>query len=100
MKTIQLYFIVLILFVSTRLGAQVLTGSDAEKQVRGSVAVLPGVVSSVPKYVKFKEASAFSVNEFPMWTSSALGMSRENTFKLLNSTPDNLGFTHYRYMQY
>jgi Zn-dependent metalloprotease len=100
MKTTRLFFIVLILFASSRLGAQVLTGSEAEKQVRGSEAVLPGEVSSVPKYVKFKDASAFSVNEFPMWTSTVLGMSKENSFKLLNTTPDKLGFIHYRYQQY
>lgn len=100
MKTIQLFFIVTFLFVSTHLGAQVLTGAEAEKQVRGSEVVLPGVASSVPKYVKFKEASAFSVTEFPMWASTALGMSKESAFKLLNASSDKLGFTHYRYMQY
>src|SRR5258706_1479628 len=100
MKTSGLFFIVLILFVSTGLRAQVLTGSEAEKQIHGSEAVLPGEVSSVPKYVKFKEAAAFSVGEFPMWASSALGMSKENSFQLLNASSDELGFTHYRYKQY
>lgn len=100
MKTSRLFFIVLILFVSTRLGAQVLTGAEAEKRIHGSEALLAGQVSSVPKYVKFKETSAFSVSEFPMWASTALGMSKENSFRLLNTTSDKLGFTHYRYQQY
>jgi Zn-dependent metalloprotease len=100
MKTTRLFLIVLILFVSTRLAAQVLTGAEAEKRIRGSEAVLPGEVSSVPKYVKFKAADAFSVSEFPMWASTVLRMSKENSFKLLNTTSDKIGFTHYRYQQY
>ncbi len=100
MKTSRLFFIVLILFASARLQAQVLTGAEAEKQVHGSEAVLPGEVSSVPKYVKFKEGSAFSVAEFPMWVSTVMGMGKENTFSLLNTSSDELGYTHYRYVQY
>ena len=100
MKTSQLFIIVVVLFASTSLQAQMLTGVASEKLVHGSEAILPGEVSSVPKYVKFREAAAFSVNEFPMWASTALGMGKENTYKLLNTTSDKLGYVHYRYKQY
>lgn len=52
-----------------------------------------------PEYVEFKQGKEIALNEFESWLKSTLELDSKMSFKLINSSKDQIGFVHYRYQQ-
>lgn len=92
-------FLLLLLLITSFVSAQMITGADARKIVKGSDAVMPGKYGSVPDYVHFTNGNYIAYKDVKGWIAKSFQLQSAIEFKLLSTENDKLGFIHYRLQQ-
>jgi Zn-dependent metalloprotease len=80
--------------------AQVITGKAAEKFNSNAELVRFDARSNSPLFIAFKSSSFISAANGIEGLSTMLGMSSNDSWKLIRSDKDDLGMNHARYQQY
>ena len=90
----------LIVFLSLHAkGGTTLHGTQADQYVKGAEKIILGENSNIPTLISFREGSRPIFGSPDLWLKLNFGMDAEFGMSLISSEPDQLGFTHYRYMQ-
>lgn len=96
----QISTLLFILFIAVSSDAQdILTGTRANALAPGSETVRMSRYSTIPDFVRFRSGSEITQQQVLPYLQQHFQMNTAMAFKLLNSTPDKTGFTHYRYQQ-
>jgi Zn-dependent metalloprotease/subtilisin-like proprotein convertase family protein len=98
MKKILLGSLMLLCITVTK--AQVITGKAAEKFNSNAELVRFDARSNSPLFIAFKSSSFISAANGIEGLSTMLGMSSNDSWKLIRSDKDDLGMNHARYQQY
>ncbi len=101
MKKILPYLITvtLLLIALTGRTETTLTGSNAGKILKGAKQLIIKEESKIPSYILFEEGSQPSFRQIDEWLINNVKIDKSFGLELINSASDNLGFTHYRYLQ-
>src|SRR5262245_41544647 len=84
---------------SSCLLAREITGAQAQQIVAGAEKVNMGTISEIPDYIQFRPESRIAFADFDSWAHQTFSLSSDYGFKLLTTSNDQLGMTHYRYRQ-
>src|SRR5690349_18379346 len=85
--------------LSTVAFAREITGSEAQRQIKGAEKIISGTRSDLPESVHFrKDAQPVFVN-FSAWAHQSFKLTPDHDFILLNADKDQLGYTHYRFRE-
>jgi len=98
-KKIYLHFVFAFLLFANPLFASELTGQEAQQKIKGAEKIITGDYSDIPEFIQFRQESRVSFQDFNNWAHKAFALSADYGFRLLNTTEDELGMTHYRYQQ-
>ena len=74
-------------------------GVEASKVIPGATYVKEGMNTSYPSFVRFDTRSNVSFTNFFPWLKQVMKIDPNVDFKLVKQDKDELGFTHYRYIQ-
>ena len=55
--------------------------------------------SAIPTFVKFEEGAEIHIDELDSWLRQTYELDQNTVLELINTSDDELGFTHYRYQQ-
>jgi Zn-dependent metalloprotease len=95
MKKVVLLFV--IIFFGKLTFAKEYIGSNANSLVFGSEKILTDDKTGSIKYIKLKNSKKVSVKNNIAWLNTLLNVSNSESFKLIKTESDQIGYTHYRY---
>ena len=79
--------------------SQVITGSEAWSKVEGSSILRWNEQYQIPDFVKFYTENRPQQEAISLWAKNHLNLKEADGLRFLNTTPDELGMVHYRYLQ-
>ncbi len=98
MSRFLLTLFVSFLFIHTQ-QAQVLSGAAAQKKLAGAELLRFSNGQSLPAYIRLNHEASVAESEGLDFLKKHLQLAENIDFELLQTTTDELGFTHYRYQQ-
>jgi Zn-dependent metalloprotease/subtilisin-like proprotein convertase family protein len=97
---LRIYSLIAVILLSFSVNAQVLSGEKAKAINKNLMEVRYDQRTKAPLYLEFSAGSAISATEGINGIANLLGTKAADTWQLIRSDKDNLGFTHNRYQQY
>ena len=100
-NTIILFFLSLLIQgeIKSSTNEIILTGLEASTKVRGAEMIRMYDFTSIPAYVKFSDPKIVSEENIIRFVQDVLKLPKEISLQFLRKETDELGFTHYRYIQ-
>ena len=97
----MLFLYSIILSIISYLGySQVYEGNNASLIIPGCSKVWIQQNSSIPAFIEFKPQNQIIVSDFKNWVSETFNLDKRYDFILIDTSTDEIGYTHYKYREY
>ena len=93
------FFNLFVLAQESNLKENILKGNEANNYLSGSELVRFYAYTQVPSYIKFRGNSSISESQGEAWLTKFAKLAEEGGLKLIRKEADELGYTHYRFVQ-
>lgn len=94
-----LLIVFVIALISNSIIAKEYKGAEAKKIISGSVLLRTNNNNDFPDYILFEQNNQFDYSKFSSWVKQYLTNPEKNSFNIISTTADKIGYVHFKYQQ-